>query len=134
MTMKMKSWLKKEDDVLRRYYPVQGRLITQAILRAIGFKRSRRAVTCRAHKLNLKMRWTGKETWILRQTYAEFGARYSQRYMTHRSLVAIRDKARREGIDAGHANSHQQKARILAMEGHDHLKALAWLGVKYRGE
>jgi len=130
--MKMKVWISLEDDVLRRHYPEHGRLIAQSILRAMGFKRSRRAITCRAHKLRLRFRWTGREEWILFQTYPEFGAQYSQRYLKRRSLYAIRDKARRLGIGSGN-KTQAQKSLCLSMEGHDHLKALEWLGVKYRG-
>lgn len=122
-------WQTLEDNTLRRTYPDNGRVIAQSVLRAMGFRRSRRAIICRAHKLELNHNnWTGQEDWTLEQCYPIYGARYTQRYMPRRSRVAIRDRARRLGI--------QSRGRTYAElpPEHDHLKAIAWLGVKYRGE
>jgi len=128
-------WHKLEEDIMRHTYPTSGRAITQCVLRAMGFRRSRGAIKTRAHRLSLTYtRWTGLEDWVLTQTYPEFGSRYCQRYMPRRSLNAIRDRVRRLGLRASGVKTKTQKAEICAMEGHDHIKALAWQGVKYRGE
>ena len=125
----MSRWQYLEDSVMRRTYAEYGREVSQSVLRRLGFRRSRRAIICRAKKLLISHKhWSGREDWIIEQCYPTYGARYTQRYMPKRSVIAIRDRARRIGI------ASQVKCWGEMPAEHDHIKAIAWLGVKYRGK
>ncbi|MCP4127327.1 MAG: hypothetical protein GY753_09725 [Gammaproteobacteria bacterium] len=97
----MSAWTKREDQLLKKLYP-QGVKVAAGRLPL----RTKRSIICRAARLKIqvteqaldKHRWTDAEDEILNRFYRQFGSRFCQGGMQHRSREAICARAALLGV------------------------------------
>lgn len=88
---------KEEDDIIRKYYPINGIKEVRKYL-----NRSYKEIRARANELNLRsgILWTQKEDNILIEYYKEFGYKKCMKLLKNRSRHAIIARAKRLGLDS----------------------------------
>lgn len=92
-----RKWSKSEDAILKRLYRKHLADIEGLLSYLPG--RSRDAIVIRANRIGVcGANWTDPEDYAIRQCYAKYGARYCQRYMQHRSEIAIQCRAAKLGV------------------------------------
>lgn len=105
-----RAWTKEEIEILREYYPIEGRKVASRL-----GDRTKSAIRTQARRLDLKapdLNWTEEENKILREYYPVEGTKVIDR-LHGRTIGAIRVQANKIGLKALNKSWTEEENEIL---------------------